>query len=117
MVFSRGAVVRVYLPRPQGHPGHEQFGPRPAVVVQDDPQHGGLTTTVVVPLTSNRGAMRLVNSMEVSPSPSNGLTMISVALTSQVRAIDRKRIESEIGHLSERDLKELDNCLRKHLSL
>lgn len=106
--MNRGDIVRVQLPRPGGSPGHEQFGTRPAVVVQDDPRLANLPTSVVVPITSNLGAIRFAGSVVVEPSANNGLSMKSVILTHQVRAIDRRRIEERLGSLSSDELAQLE---------
>lgn len=115
--MNRGDVVRVDLPRPSGKPGREQFGIRPAIVVQDDKLFPSLPTVLVVPLTSNLSAMKFSGCIQISPTPKNGLTAESVALTHQVRAIDRGRIESVVGILSNDDLTSVDQELRRLLKL
>lgn len=87
--MKRGDVVRVHLPAPQGKPGHEQIGPRPAVIVQADANQ---STVVVVPMTSKLKAMAFAGSVRVEPAKENGLDVPSVAMTQQVRAIDKGRI-------------------------
>lgn len=115
--MKRGDVVRVQLPRPAGRSGREQFGTRPAIIVQDDPTFASLETTVVVPCTTNMNATRFSNTLNLWPSRTNGLTADSVALVPQMRAIDRKRIEAVLGSLSDSELEELERKLRLHLSL
>ena len=116
--MDRGDVVRVQLPRPAGPSGREQFGTRPAVVVQDEKKsHASLSTVVVVPLTSQLYAARFPGSFVVAPSARNGLRTDSVVLTHQVRAIDRRRIEAVIGKLEDGDMTTLDAELRSLLRL
>jgi len=115
--MRRGDVVRVQLPRPAGSAGREQFGTRPAIVIQDNTATANLSTVVIVPLTSNRSTERLAGSLLVKPSDSNGLTVISVALTQQIRALDKSRVEGVIGRLSSEVMKELDAALQRLLSL
>ena len=115
--MDRGDVIRVQLPRPAGRAGREQFGTRPAIVIQENAATANLSTVVVVPLTSNRSAERLDGSLLVHPSATNGLTTISVALTQQIRAIDKSRVEGVIGRLSSEDMNEIDSALRRLLSL
>ena len=115
--MKRGDVVLVQLPRPQGKPGHEQYGVRPAVVIQNDPELAKLSTTVVVPLTSQLSATRFENTLIISPTGENGLKVKSVALVHQLRAIDRQRINSTIGKLSSEDLTSLVDKLKAHLAL
>ena len=115
--MKRGDIVRAQLPRPAGSPGREQFGARPAVVVQDELTSAGLATVVVVPLTSRLGAARFAGSFVVRPSSANGLSVPSVVLTHQVRALDEKRIEEVIGTLDDAHMALLDAELRKLLRL
>ena len=115
--MHRGDVIRVQLPRPAGRPGREQFGTRPAIVVQQSAATANLSTVVVVPLTSNRSAERLSGSLLVHPSDTNGLTVISVALTQQIRAIDKSRVEAVIGKLSPEEMGNVETALRHLLSL
>jgi mRNA interferase MazF len=116
--MNRGDVVRVELPEPKGAPGHEQFGLRPAIIVQiDNPDGANIATTIVVPLTSNPSAIRFPGSVLLKATPSNGLTVDSVALIAQVRAIDRGRIKAAIGKLSSDDIAVLENNLRLILGL
>jgi mRNA interferase MazF len=116
--MKRGEIVRVDLPPPAGAPGREQIGQRPAIVVQDDSETENLPTTIVVPLTSNLSAMRFAGSILIKRSPHNGLDLDSVALTAQVRAIDRKRIgRARIGHIDPDDLTILETQLKRLLGL
>lgn len=115
--MRRGDVVRVDLPRPSGKPGREQFGIRPAIVVQDDATFSFLPTVLVVPVTSNLAALNFAGCFQISPTTKNGLTAESVALTHQVRAIDRTRIQDVIGALSGEDMTSVDEKLRLLLKL
>ena len=115
--MNRGDVVRIQLPRPRGTPGHEQFGMRPAIIVQDEPSLANLSTVLIVPMTSNRAATRFTGSILVSPSKSNGLTMPSVALTQQLRAVDKTRIDCTLGSVSSDVLEAIDDALRQMLKI
>jgi mRNA-degrading endonuclease toxin of MazEF toxin-antitoxin module len=115
--MKRGDIVRAQLPRPAGSPGREQFGTRPAVVVQDESKAPNLSTVVVVPLTSRMSAARFAGSFVVQPSAANGLSVASVVLTHQVRALDRARIEGVIGAMSDPDMSRLDTQMKSLLGL
>ena len=115
--MHRGDVIRVQLPRPVGKAGHEQFGTRPAIVIQENSATANLSTVVIVPLTSNRLAERLDGSLLVRPTDTNGLAVISVALTQQIRAIDKSRVEDVIGKLSSEVMTDIDAALKRLLSL
>lgn len=54
------------------------------------------------------GALHFVFTVEVQPSESNGLTLPSVAMIFQLRAIDRRRIVRKIGQLEPEILAEID---------
>jgi len=115
--MKRGDVVRTQLPRPAGTPGTEQFGTRPAIIVQDRPNDARFSTVLIVPVTSKMAAARVPGTLVVTPSSTNGLSVQSVILTHQVRAIDRRRIEAVMGRLVDEDLARLEHELRKLLKL
>lgn len=115
--MKRGDVVRAELPRPAGAVGREQFGTRPAIVLQDKQASANLATVVVVPLTGNASAARFPGSFVISPDARNGLDVPSVVLTHQIRAIDKKRLQNVIGRISANDLANLENEVRKLLRL
>ena len=113
--MKRRDVVRVHLPKPQGTPGREQFGPRPAIVVQAD--SANLSTVIIVPLTTKLSGLHFDGSFLVDPDTRNGLSEQSVVLTHQVRAIYKSRIISVIGKLSTEDFEKLETELRGLLGL
>ncbi|MBI1904044.1 MAG: type II toxin-antitoxin system PemK/MazF family toxin [Planctomycetia bacterium] len=116
--MNRGDVVRVDLPAPKGKPGHEQVGERPAVIVQDAAIiTANPSTVVVVPLTSKQAALRFPQAFLIKKTADNGLDVDSVALTHQIRAVDQARVLRTVGKLSDEVIKELDDHLRRILSL
>ena len=115
--MNRGDVVRVQLPPPTGPSGREQYGARPAIIIQADHAIANLFTAVIVPLTSRLIASRFVGSFIISPSSTNGLDVESVVLTHQVRAIDKRRIEKVIGRISDAEMTTLETELRGLLGL
>lgn len=125
--MTRGDVVSARLPQ-QSMPqqsvggwqqrqqqGHEQSGPRPAIVLQIDAAVSD--TVVVIPLTSNTAAARKPYSILLHPSGTNGLRLPSRALVHQMRAVDKDRIESTLGVLSATELEEIENAVRALLGL
>lgn len=70
-------------------PGRAQAGDRPALIVQNDALIASLPTVLIVPFTSTVAAARFQGSVVVSPDGQNGLTLPSVALAFQLRAIDK----------------------------
>jgi mRNA interferase MazF len=85
--MARGDVILVRLPATDGR---EQSGERPAVAVQTDIT--GAPMLMIVPVTSNLSAMRFSFSVRIEPSAENGLSLPSVAMIFQMRAIDKQRI-------------------------
>ncbi len=115
--MARGDIVRIRFPYPRDQPGHEQAGQRPAIAVQTDTTAGSLPTLMVVPLTGQLDALRFPHTIRVDPSETNGLTMPSVLLVFQLRAIDQSRILDTLGTLEQRYMDQLDNEMRRLLDL
>lgn len=115
--MARGDVLRIGFPYPRGEPGREQAGQRPAIAVQTDATAGNLPTLMVVPLTGQLDALRFPHTIRVDPSEANGLTMPSVLLVFQLRAIDQNRILDKIGTLEQSYVDQLDNEIRQLLDL
>jgi len=84
--------------------GREQAGRRPAVIWQDSAAFPQLPTTLVIPLSSQQGALRFGGTVLIQPSPVNGLSLPSVALVFQLGACDVRRIGQRLGRLSDQDL-------------
>ncbi len=87
--------------------GREQRGRRPAVVLQDDRYAGGLPVVLVVPLTTARAAMRFAGTVLIRPTAENRLAQAPIALVFQLRAIDRRRVETHLGRVGDAVLKEI----------
>jgi len=101
--MARGDILLVSLPASDRR---EEKGKRPAIAVQ-----AGSTLSpmlMVVPVTSSLGAMRFPFTVRIEPSDKNGLTLPSVAMVFQMRAIDRKRIIRKIGELEPEYLAQVD---------
>jgi mRNA interferase MazF len=63
---------------------------------------------IVAPVTSSLNALRFGFSLRIEPSPENGLTVPSVVMVFQMRAIDKARIVRKIGRISEADMARID---------
>jgi mRNA interferase MazF len=101
--MARGDVLLVGLPELDKR---EEKGNRPAIAVQTD-----LATSpmlMIVPVTSSLSALRFPFTVKIEPSNLNGLTLPSVAMVFQMRAIDRKRIIRKIGNLESKYLDRVD---------
>ena len=115
--MARGDVLTVDLPAPSGAAGHEQVGYRPAIVVQTGLTNANFSTTMIVPLTSNLNALRFPHTIQVDPSPQNGLATPSVLLVFQLRAIDKRRLGKRLGRLEQHHMQQLEIEIRHLLGL
>lgn len=101
--MARGDVLLVTLPKSDKR---EEKGNRPAIAVQTDVATSPIL--MIVPVTSSLGALRFPFTVKIEPSQLNGLTLSSVAMVFQMRAIDRKRIIRKIGELEPEYLTQVD---------
>jgi mRNA interferase MazF len=101
--MARGDILLVALPESDKR---EEKGTRPAIAVQADDEQSPML--MVIPLTSSIGASRFAFTVEIQPSELNGLTLPSVAMIFQLRAIDRRRIVKKIGRLEAEILAQID---------
>ncbi len=101
--MARGDVLLVGLPETDRR---EEKGNRPAIAIQTDVANSPML--MIVPITSSLGALRFSFTVKIDPSNLNGLTLPSVAMIFQMRAIDRKRIIRKIGDLESEYLAEVD---------
>jgi len=84
--------------------GHEQYGVRPVIIIQNDIGNKYSPTVIVASLTSK---LEKGNALPVHAKVSKKMTGIekdSLVLLEQVRTIDKSRLESKIGQLSKRDM-------------
>lgn len=116
--MKRGDIVLVNLPQTaEDSAGHEQVGTRPALVVHDDATNDTLSVIMIVPFTSNLKAQKFPHTILVEPSRENGLSMKSVLLVFQLRAIDRQRITKKIGQLEKELIEKVNQEIKQLLGL
>ena len=108
--MARGDILLVALPDSDKR---EEKGNRPAIAVQTDGPNSPML--MVVPVTSSQAARRFEFTVAIEPSLMNGLTLSSVAMVFQMRAIDRKRIIKTIGTLEPKYLAQLDEEIKRML--
>jgi mRNA interferase MazF len=99
---NAGDIHWVELPSANGR---EQQGRRPAVIAQDDAYGGRLPTVLVIPISSTRAALRFAGTASILATPKSGLRVDSVALVFQLRAIDRNRLGSRIGAVTNDEMR------------
>jgi mRNA interferase MazF len=94
--MKKGEVWQVRIPPA---PGHAQTGQRPAIIMQVDTFIATLPTVLIVPLTGTLAAARFDGTLVIPPDPKNGLTVPSVALVFQLRALDKRHGLQPLGVL------------------
>jgi mRNA interferase MazF len=72
---------------------------------------------MVIPFTSQLGAKRFPHTIVVQPTAQNGLTMESILLVSQLRAIDVRRLQATLGQLDSNTMSLVNDEIRYMLDL
>lgn len=94
--------------------GSEQGGPRPAVVVQNDIGNKHAPTVIIAPVTSKTKKTNLPTHVKLT---SKCLERNSMVLLEQIKTIDKSRIESYIGTLTDEEMKMIEKALRISLGM
>ena len=89
--------------------GSEQGNIRPVLVVQNDKGNHYSPTIVIVPITSKPGKNLLPTHVTIPKHC--GLTADSLALTEQIRTVDRSRLYEYIGRIDYRVQEIIDKAL------
>ena len=96
--------------------GSEQGGIRPVIIIQNDIGNKYSPTVIVSAITSQINKAKLPTHVEIS-SVEYGLNRDSVVLLEQIRTLDKKRLKEKIGHMTDVDMKKVDNALLISLNL
>ena len=83
--------------------GSEQGGIRPVLVVQNDVGNKFSPTVIVASITSRVGIKAKLPT-HYFINTEDGLQAPSIILLEQIRTIDKKRLDSYIGHLSQKNI-------------
>ena len=110
---ERGDVFHVRIATGSGS---EQHGDRWAVIVQGDHLNGALPTVVIVP-TTGRLNRRSQPSNVFLPAGSGGLPEDSLAMTHQIRVLDKNSLDKYSGKLPSALMELVDGALRRTLGL
>ena len=94
----------------------EQGGIRPVIIIQNDIGNKYSPTVIVAAITSQINKAKLPTHVEIS-SEEYGLNRDSVVLLEQIRTLDKKRLKEKIGHMTEVDMKKVNNALLISLSI
>ena len=97
--------------------GSEQAGTRPVIIVSRDAINKNSPVIVVVPVTKAANVKRQYPNNVVLRKGDGGLSVDSVALGGQVRAISKKRLLRQRGTLSSETMQTVSRALRITLDL
>ena len=107
----------IYLTALDPTVGKEIQKTRPALVIQNDVSNRLTQMTIVAPITSTvRFPLNPVHVL-LPADQSTGLDLTSVALLSQIRAIDRVRLIKRLGIVDEQTLQQVDEAIKISLGL
>lgn len=95
--------------------GSEQDGIRPVVIIQNNRGNRYSPTTIVVPITSKLSKRDLPT--HVLLSSTKGLEKKSIALIEQIRTLDKSRLLEKITRVSDEDLENIKEAIKKNLSI
>lgn len=107
----------VYDARLSPTEGSEQAGTRPVVVVSRNAINENSSVVVIVPLTDAANVKRAYPNNVAIPAQEGGLSLDSVALAGQVRAIAVSRLLRRRGTLSPDTMRAIDRALRITLDI
>lgn len=96
--------------------GSEQAGRRPVVVIQNDIGNELAPTVIIAPITTKSYAKEYPTNVHLSKGTA-GLKGDSTILFSQIRTIDKLRVESKIGSLPPEYLTRADAAIKISLGL
>lgn len=90
--------------------GCEQGGIRPALIIQNDIGNRYSPTVIVAAITSRMGKNRLPTHVPLDGFEI-GLRKNSIVMLEQIRTIDRSRLRTYLGHISDMCLQQVDKAL------
>ena len=107
----------IYLTALDPTVGQEIQKTRPALVIQNDISNRVSNVTIVAPITSTvRFPLNPVHVL-LTADQNTGLSVVSIALLNQVRAVDRSRLVKRLGKVDARTLEQVDEAIRISMGL
>lgn len=113
-IVSRGEL---YYARLNPVVGSEQGGERPVLVIQNNVGNKYSPTVIVAPITSQTNKSKLPTHVEVTLPAHHQQMNRCIALTEQIRTIDKERLGDRIGRLSGIEMQRIANALKVSLEL
>ena len=96
--------------------GSEQGGVRPVLIIQNNTGNQYSPTVIVAAISGKVFAKANLPTHHLVQAYA-GLSEESLILLEQIRTIDKQRLQQYIGHLNEKDMNQVDECLRISLGL
>src|SRR3989475_12848654 len=97
--------------------GHEIQKTRPALIIQNDVSNRLTEMTIVAPITSTvRFPLNPVHVL-LAADQTTGLSVVSVAVFNQIRAVDKLRLIKLLGAVDEETLPRVDEAISISLGL
>jgi mRNA interferase MazF len=107
----------IYLTTLDSTVGREVQKTRPALVIQNDISNRLSWVTIVVPITSTvRFPLNPVHVL-LAAGQSTGLSLTSVAVFNQIRAVDRIRLVKRLGAADAETMEQVDEAIKISLGL
>jgi len=97
--------------------GSEQAGIRPVVIVSRDAINLSSSVIIAVPCTTYRSGQRVYPSQVLLQAGDGGLTVDSLALGEQIRAVAKSRLLRQRGSLAPQSLDKVSRALMIALDL
>lgn len=107
----------IYLTALDPAVGHEIQKTRPSLVIQNDTSNRYSAVTMVAPITSTVRLPLSPLHVLLPAGPSTGLTVASVAVFNQIRAVDRKRLIKKMGEVDALVLAQVDEAIKAAFGL
>jgi mRNA interferase MazF len=96
--------------------GSEQGSRRPVLIIQNDVGNHYSPTTIIAAISSQLSSKIYPTEVRVKAG-TGGLTMDSTVLLSQIKTIDKSRLESRIGELNSAMMKKVEEAIKISLGL
>ena len=107
----------IYLTALDPSIGREIRKTRPALVIQNDTSNRYGAVTMVAPITSTVRLPLSPLHVLLAADPATGLTVASVAVFNQIRAVDRRRLLKKLGQVDALILLQVDEAIKAAFGL